>query len=274
MFKKIILASSVFALSAFAFASSTFASNIFVDWNNSQNKSSDFSLYKGSVAKVEIKVTNNDGSVKKLWIEEQTYSCNKGATAEKCFDNGKAKYETVSVQPGQTITRSVSRATPQATCGSAQVDYFVSDITDGVKRDRQGPFWDLAYTGKDCKPPEVPACPPRSLVRSVDTDDALKKLTGADVAYRHGIHWIYGWNPARQRGADLVFFRGLGSTLAERKRDVLQCFYPANGANPNVKTNFIIKGGTPPAGWLSVSVQDAIALNLLSAEYWAKSVAF
>lgn len=274
MLNKILFTAAVLVSGAFLMASQTQAAGLDVSWTNSQNQSANYADYKGTKAEVTINLTNNDNSPKNVKIEKQTFVCDFGENPGPCGQNPVVRFETVTLSPGQTLSRTATQSVKtvnHSQCGSAQADFFVTDLSSGQKT---GPYWDLAYTGKDC-PSVFPACPPEALVRQyVSEGKDLYQLTvdgrKPDVAYADSFHWIVGYRELK-RGTDLVYFISAGRNLDERKRKALQCFYPKRANKDNIQTNFIIKGGLTLPGWILVNPNDAVSLNLLNAYYWAKN---
>lgn len=247
--KKFIIALPVFVALFLTFAAKANATGLQVNWSNSQNQSVNYADYKGNTAKVTINLSSD--TAKTVTLRKETFACDFGS-AEVCGQNPTVTYETVTVAPGNTVSRTVTRSTKDPKCGNVQVDFYVTDNSTGVKT---GPYWDLAYTGKDCVN-VFPACPPTP---GANLPDGKKW----DVGYTEGLHWIVG-NPVLQKGADYVYFIGGG---ANPKHKVLQCFYPKKVRQSKIQTNWLAKGGLNLPGW--ILVPDGTAFGLLPTAYLA-----
>lgn len=247
MNKKLLFLTAVFASFSFLFAPAAHAAGLEVTWENNGGHS----YFHGNVAQVTVTVTNTTSVTKKVLFEQQWFSCDSGE-AKSCFDRGHGSNENITLEAGKSFTRTLTQNTPNATCGSAQVDAYVSDITTGVKLDRKGPFWGLGYTGNTCKL-NFPACPPRSKVMVGKTKPQLGtpqpiKLNGVDkfpdVGYATGSHQIV--EHRLEMGADYVYY--LGGDKGPQT-NVLQCFYHQNPLRKDWQTNWMVKTGPVLPGW-------------------------
>ncbi len=257
MIKKIALSLTTFVLFALAFqlvgVVKSYASGLQIDWNNGCSQQNPAAC-TGNVAQVQITLTKTTGSPANVTLRKETYSCD-FASSTNCGQNAIVAFENVTVQPASQVIRSLSRPTPQSNCGSAQVDFFVTDLATGVKT---GPYWGFANTGKNCGP-TFPACPP--------TPGADVNGKKPDVFYATGLHWIVG-NPILQSGADAVYYLG-GSTNPKGKD--LQCYYPDTEGKKRIQTDWIEKNGLN-LNWILVSNGGVFGLDL--APYWAKNLNF